>query len=463
MKLSDLRRPHAEYDLALFHRHKDLFEGGKSLRSRLSSYLPQHPAEPSELYKSRLTSATYINYCAPIVNYFASWLFTSPPDCRPSPEAPWFAGFRDNCNERGTDFAWFLRERFVEALLHQRSYWRVEAPERAERLSAAEVEAQGLNKVHLCPVPITSVVNWLSADDGELQWLLEHRCSTSLESLFDASSTTRETWTLWSRDEAPKQWTAVYAEDKPPQQDAELPEEPGPTSRKGIPFVVLELPPELWVLNLISDPQLELFRKRNALSWAIDRSCFSMPVVFTASKKQVQAMGAGYFLQLGKDDRFEWPAPPSAPFATIETNAEKLKDELFRVAHQMAQGVSNNAAAVGRSADSKAQDAAATEIVLQAFGSVLREPIKQTLSIASALRGERTEWTVAGLDTYNMVDGKTLAETLLTLDPLQIPSASFRREALATLTDSVLPRASEELRAKIRQELEAGVPHEPSP
>ena len=55
------------------------------------------------------------------------------------------------------------------------------------------------------------------------------------------------------------------------------------------------------------------------------------------------------------------------------TVARRLKDEIYRVAQQMALGVENNAASVGRSAESKEVDSSSTETCLKAYASPVRE------------------------------------------------------------------------------------------
>jgi len=465
MKLKDLRRTHPDLDLETLQTHGDLFAGGAQFRRNVARYLPRHDVEPAAVYKVRCASATYLNYCAPVANYFASYLFTSPLVVRGETESggepdPFYAAFKEDCDGTGTDLDAFLRARFVEALVAQRAYWRVEfpAPGDAPPADKAAWEAAGLGRARLVAVPAANVTHWKREPDGAFAWVVEHDRRCELADFAAPEETVTESWTRWDADGSATRWEVSYPKSKPPTANDVIPEVDAPHNPTGrIPLVELSLPRELWVLNLLADPQLELFRKRAALSWSIDRVCYAMPVLFTNSKKRPSAMGAGYFLQLGADDRLEFPAPPTAPFATIEANVAALKDEAFRIAHQMAQGVSNNAAAVGRSAGSKQADNAATEIVLQAYGARVREPAEHTHALLAAGRGEAIAWDVGGMNSFTAADAAALAESALVLDPLRIPSATFKREQLTRVALAQVPDADAETKAAIRAEIKAGV------
>ncbi len=468
MKLSQLRRTHPDFDRETLQTHADLFAGGAQFHRNVARYLPRHDVEPLEVYQRRCAAATYLNYVAPIVQYFASYLFTTSPVMKGEHEGggepdAFYAELKEDCDGVGTDLDAFLRARFVDALVAQRAFWRVEFPAPGADAPAdrAAWETEGLGRGRLVHVPAASVVHWKRDARGAFEWVVEYERRCELLDWTDADETVTETWTRWRADGSADRWQLAYPKSDPPPPERDVPAAEPPHNPVGaIPLVELALPRELWVLNLLAAPQLELFRKRAALSWAIDRVCYAMPVLYTAAKKRPAMMGAGYFLQLGEKDKLDFPAPPVAPFAVIETNIEKLKDEAFRVAHQMAQGVNNNAAAVGRTADSKAADADVTEIVLQAYGARVCEAVERTLQLLSAGRGDPVDWDVSGMSSFRSADAAALAETALTLDPLHIPSKTFQREMLTRTALAQLPDADEDTRQKIRKEIEAGVTDE---
>jgi hypothetical protein len=129
-----------------------------------------------------------------------------------------------------------------------------------------------------------------------------------------------------------------------------------------------------------------------------------MPYFFLRNPKQPPVQGSGYYGILGADDRVEWPAPSDVSYDVLERRIAALKDEIHRVAVQMSRGVDNNAAAVGRSGESKQADDSATEIVLEAYGRPVKDAYEETFEMISFARDDDTEWSVAGMDSYDVAD-----------------------------------------------------------
>lgn len=464
MKYSQLQRTHAGVDLDAISRSRDLFEGGDRFRAAVAKYLPQHDMEPPRLYQKRCASAYYLNYTARVVNFFASALMACPPTIKSEPETvdAWWEEFREDADGSGTDLVMLARDFLVRALVSQRSYLRVEFPSASELpagATLADADRAGARSARLVAVPTECVRNWKRNPDGSFAWVLEHERVEELEDLDDEEPTITETWTQWYADGHARRWQTRYTSRTKPQASSDVPEIEPPANPCGaIPLVELALKPELCVLSHVADPQLEHFRKSNALSWSIDRTCYAMPWFFLKSAKKPPTMGAGYYGLLGLDEKIEWPAPPSAPFEVIRNNIADLVQEIHRVAEQMALAVDNSkAAAVGRSGESKAADHEATETVLRAYGQALRDPLERMLDLVARGRGESIDWDVAGMDVYDLADAKTLTEMALASDPLKIPSATHRRELLKAVSRAQLPHVDEETRQTIDREIDAGV------
>lgn len=462
MKYSLLNRTHPDTEPAAVRRYRDLFEGGEALRARIADYLPKNEQEPAPVYLRRCARAHYLNYSARIVRWFAAALFGCPPVYRSEPEAPeWYtARLKEDADGAGTDLDVVLRDAFTRALVAGRAYVRVERPEPGEvaPLSLADADRAGLRDVRVCPVPTEHVRHWRRNPDGSFAWVLEHQRREELVELADATPTITETWTLWREDGTAQRWELAYKADRKPTATTDIPEVEAPTTFGVIPLIELQLPCELHLMRHIADAQVELFRKRNALSWAVDRTCYAMPAFFLKDRKKPPVMGTGYYLILGETEKVEWPAPPSAPFEVIQSITRELVQEIHRVVEQMALAVDNNAAAaVGRSGDSKDADSRATQIVLPAFGVHVREFAETVLDVVALARGESLTWSVEGMDRYEGVDASTIVDTALASDPLGIPSVTHRRELFKAVSRAMLPHVREDVRAAIDREIEAGV------
>jgi hypothetical protein len=466
VKLRQLRRTHADFDRATLDLHADLFAGGAQFHRNVSKYLPQGDVEPFAVYKKRCSVAHYVGYVAPIVNFFASWLFTCPLTFKADDEKSidqaaqdFYSEFKEDCDGLGTDLDTFLRGRFVQATLDRSSYWRVEMPEQpATLLDRAEWEKLGAGRATLVPVNASALTNWKRDARGAWEWVVEYSREEALSEFVDEECTIVETWTLWRADGNHQRWQARYTKGKAPTETSEIPEiDPPSTLIPGIPLVELSLPHDLWIVNLLASGQLEHFRKMAALSWSIDRTCYAMPFFFVKDKKKPPVMGRGYYGILGIDEKVEWPTPPPAPFTTVQDYGARLKDELHRITHQMQAAVDNTAAASTRSAESKQEDGRATEIVLSAFGARVVEAVERTFALVAATRDDDADWSVGGMDEYTLPDAKGLADAALATDALRIPSVTFRRELLTRVALAQLPDVTEDVRATIRKEIKAGV------
>lgn len=464
MELSKLRRTHADYDKVSWQRHADLLAGGVEFHKRITDYLLKHDVEPQKVYKLRCNQAYYLGYCAPIVQYFASWLFSSPLVFKSEPKNvdEWYDQFKEDVDTLGTDLDQFLRHGFVEACIARRAYWRVEFPEAVTKpRNKREWETQALGSARLCQLPAQCLLNWRRDEYGQFLWVMEHHCREELLEPVDEDFTVTETWTLWRADGSAQRWEKVYPKNRPPAPSDEIGEVPAPQNPTGaIPIVEMKLPRELWVMNLLSDGQLEHFRKSNALSWSIDRTCYAMPWFKLKDASKPPTMGAGYYGILGIDEDVMWPAPPAAPFATIQDYTSALKDELHRVTHMMAMGADNNAAAIGRSGESKLADNTATEIVLGAMGRYVREATEKTYDLVSRGRGETIDWHVGGMDNYRIPDTKTIIENVTSILSLNIPSPTLHRYLYAKAGLAEATDADEPTKEAIRKEIDQNVTDE---
>ena len=465
MLIKQLRRQHADFNPDLLQKHRDLFCGGDEFHKRITRYLLQNEQEPPVVYRRRCAQSHYLNYCGPIGNYFASWLFTSKLTFKTDPENvdEFYEEFKEDCDLDGTDLEHFMRHRFTDALIDRCAYWRVEfpaqPPEGAEKETLAEWKANKRGRAVLVHVPASSIVNWKRDADGFV-WLVEYTNECGLEDPADEDETVTETWTIWRRDENHQRFQCSYRRGQKPSDSDSAPEIEMPWMQgqiAGIPIVDLSLPAELWMMNLVADAQLESFRKRNGLSWAIDRSCYAMPVFSMKNRQRPPKMGAGYYLMIGAEDKAGYMSPEAASFAVVREYATDIKDEIHRVTQQMARGVDNNAAAVGRSGASKAADDLATEIVLAGFGQHVRDAVERTMDMISDGRGDDIEHTVGGMSTYHITDAKSFAEIALAAHGIEIPSATHHRLMAKRASGLFLPDVDEKDRQQIDREIDAGI------
>lgn len=464
MKRAQLNRLHPEVDGKRLERYRDLFVGGEQFERNVKRYLAPNDREPSEVYERRCKAAHYLNYCKPIGGYFASLLFSKELAVRTKAGDDVVelgeddSAFLASVDGKGTALASFLRRALLEAMQVRSSYFRVDFPHATgTEQNQADWESAGAGQADFTAIPREALINWRSDDDGWI-WVMHYDRECVLVDPGDEQHTITETWTCYYRDGSVRRWQQVRLEKADISDEdviAELPAPFNPT--KQIPIVELALPDDLWLMGHLASPQLEHFRKRHALSWSIERTCFAMPWFKLKSAKKPPTMGTGYYGILGVDEDVIWPTPPDTPFEQVAQYAATLKDELHRVSTTMARGVDNNAAAVGRSGESKQADEQATEIVLDAFGRIVMRVAETAMRMRDRGLGRDREWSGEGLSKYSIDDPKVIAEAAMVADALKIPSVTFRKLLMMRVAKSQLPNLSPDDQRLIAEEIEDNV------
>lgn len=445
-----------------------LYKGGCEFRERIERFMPRRPDEAERHYALRKSLATYFNYFRTITNFLSAYVFTDRMECvsDPSKVDDAYATFLADADGQGTSFGDMLKSALTNALVCRRHWILVDFPKAdpdAPPPNAAEWDARGLGNAYLCMHDDDDVLRYRCDDRGALEWVVIKTCDDEARSPIEPEPTTRWTWTVYTRDRWERYEIAFPSSRLPSgNTNVEMVDSGECITPGAVPIVPFELPHALWAGELLRDPAIENFRARAALSFSLARTCFAMRNFFLKEDpgnepKAGVAMGNVY----GVEERVEWDAPPSEAFSPAAAYVDNTKDELFRVANNMALGVNNNAAAVGRSADSKAQDSAAMTVVALALGVEVRRVAEKVLDLVSRGRGDdKVSWTVLGLDSYEPEDVVTLVDAAVSAESLSIPSPTFARLHKTRVALALVPDASAEDRRKIAEEIEANVTDE---
>jgi hypothetical protein len=453
-----------------------LYAGGRRWDERVKDFLPKRPAEEDDVYSFRVKTSHYVPYAGQIVDYLVSWLFTGKAefrikedeDAKDVAEPPeWFGAFKANADTLGTDLMTFVRDRMRQAMVKQRSWILVDFPsvedgkDGSER-SLAEHRELGLDRGYLVALNAEDVIDWEVDDRGELLWAMVKRRDKRRVNPLRGRDSITDSWTLYTRDEWFK-WAITYEVGKEPGDDDDIPlVAQGDVATLGrVPLVHVCVDEGLWAMNRIYSAALEQLRARNALSFSLHRTCHAGRLFFLeGALPGAPITGPGIGMVFGKDERVEWDAPPADAFTPFADYAKDLKDEIYRLVGQMALGVDNNAAAIGRSGDSKAVDAALGEVVMIAYGQVVLGVLKETLDRLSFGRGETEVWHLAGFDKFISPNDLAVVEAATGFDTLAVPSKKARVMMHQKVVRSLLPQASQEELDEIDKEIESGTTDE---
>jgi hypothetical protein len=328
------------------------------------------------------------------------------------------------------------------------------------------------------------VLDWEEDDDGELIWAMRCQKSCRRRDPAEKRDTVVETYTLYTRAD----WTrfeVVYKEGDeqanqanqvaPPKDEEQISGTSRPHTFGRVPLACLELPEGLWAMDRLESPVREHFNKTCATAWFEYRCAF--PVLYEFSAPEIptidspvssaqedpnratnQKRGIGYVQVRGGDDKAAYVSPDPGVLTSLAASNSALKDEIYRVLFSLAMASDNSAAALGRSGDSKAQDKAATSVLLIALGEYLRDHATDIHALASAGRGDKITWTASGADTFDPIALSELVEQVVLLEGVSVPSATFQRLWKGGLAKRLVAAdASEDDLREIDEELEENI------
>lgn len=445
-----------------------LYEGDESFHALLTEFLPRRPQEAPEQYQLRRKEAVYKNYVGPICDYFAALLFSSSTtiaatrDEEPVEAEPYYAQFQEDCDRAGRDLLDTFKAGLLDAMQVKRAWFWLKHPTvepSEEPQTRADFELLGIGDSWIELVPDESVLDWETDDAGNLAWVVIYQRSAKRSGIGGDRSTITDRWFHVQSDRTDLYETTFHV-DRPPTDDDVIPLKASTPHRYGtVPVVCMDLPHAIWVANRIASPQVAHFRLSNMQMWGMSRTCYAMPVFKCDSEESTKpTMGAGLGIMLGLKESLEWAAPPVDCYGALGEEIKSYKDEIYRIPQTMALGVENNAAAVGRTAESKAADARATAVVMLAFARHVKEAIERVYDLVSRARGDEYVWSVDGLDAFEADDVTWLADVLTVVDKTGgIPSKTFNAEVKTRLAMAILSDLDEAKKREIGEEIQAGV------
>lgn len=453
--MQTINREHPEYVArkAMWRKYKDLYAGGEQLREHASEYLVRRHREPNEVYLERLSRAFYENYIGSIIDWYAATLMHREPayllEGNDSAAKSFFSSLANNCDLKGTSLSEFFRRRFVDAMVCGTSYIVVDFPRGSGPVvSRAAEDAAGVSRAYLMAYDAEEVINWNYDRTGGLEWVVIRTNCLRQSQVTDAEWVKETRWIYYDRENF-----KVYRKNREDGIDL-IDEGPhGLASLHRVPVFPLELQDGLWMMNKAALLQLEHFNKANALAWALTMGLFATPVVYS-DKEWNQVVGESYYIQLGAQDRFGWTEPEGKVYQIAANNLDKLKDEIYRVCYLLSQaGVSS----AWQSGLSKQLDFGTTEEVLRAFGTTVKESVKQVLWAIAAVRQDGLMIDVAGLDEFDINEFGTELDDAKKLLELGIGSATLRKQVFKRLALKYLCDARQELKNQVVDEIEAGL------
>jgi hypothetical protein len=499
VKYGTLRQTNPAYAAARWEQLDDLYVGGYTLVEKASRYLPKFVGETRDRYQERLSAASYLNYIGCIVDFFIANLFdreltvtpaadskdNDTPGSEPAKDGFWEV-FAHDADLRGTSFVNLLRQAFTTALVKGKAIIAADLPAATtEAASRADEEQSGAARGYAFEIAPEQLLDWEYDDRGGFAWAILHRLVQRRATPAAARNAVVEEFKVWTLSAETARWELYRTRARKPNESIKDDEEvskvdEGRTTFRRVPLLELAMPAGLWVGNKLGVLAREHFQRRSALNAAENKSLFAIPYAKLGPEvtapgdampsevqqnpnrgrdPRAQFMRLGYVV-LGKDDEIGFAEPDGHAYELVDKQLEKLVDEMFRVVHQIAASVAATKTALGRAAASKAEDRRATEIVLAAYGALVRDFAKRIYDCLSVARGEDVVWTPHGLDKFELEDRDGILKEALALDAISIPSPTFKKLYKTKLAYALVGNAPPETQDVIREEIERGVDHE---
>jgi hypothetical protein len=453
--MENINREHPEYVArkAMWRRYKDLYAGGEQLRERAAEYLVRRHKEPNEIFLERLGRVFYQNYIGSIIDWYAATLMHREPalmiEGSDAGARQYYSLLADDCDLKGNSLTEFFRKRFVEALVCGTSYMVVDFPRvKGPALNKADEDASGRSRAYLVDYGANEVINWSYDETGGLEWAVIRTTCLQQSKVTDARWEHETRWIYYDREN----YQVLRKAGEGGRTETIDAGRHGLASLGQVPVFRLKVTEGLWLMNKAALLQLEHFNKSNALSWALTMGLFAMPVVYT-DREWSQIVGESYYIQLGPQDRFGWTEPEGKVYQIAADNLVQLKDEIYRVCYLMSQATSGSTGA-RQSGLSKQLDFQTTDEVLGAYGSAVRESMKQVLWAIAAARQDTVSVDVVGMDEFDIDDFSTELDDAKKLLDLGITSPTLQKQIFKRLALQYLADARQEVKNKVAEEIE---------
>jgi hypothetical protein len=471
-----LNKTHPSIDLELDRDRRALYQGGAAVKARAHRFLHQRPDEPPQIYQARLAELTYRPYLPAILDQFANMLFKSKPIAVPTRdgrelhdfETAYYSGLKTNADRTGTNMDAVIKSTFIDAATTGLAWLLIHDPIDTTGLVApinkADWEWRGLGNFGIERLEPEAVTDWDTDESGNLSLAIVHRKSAPRQAVSSDRSWIVETWHVYTQTDV-ETFRIQYNANHPPKPDTEVPSVDLRSHALGIvPLLCLQFNTSQHLAARLESSQIAHTRALNAESWSLSRSAYAQAVFYVNDPEAHVApkMGPSVGMFLAKDEKATWLEPEGRHFDALDRRIRTEKDELFRVAAAMALGSENNAATVGRSAESKAVDAEASRVALRAFAEPVREFMGRLYQLLSSARGEDVRWRIDGLDDLDVVAYLQALKLLREgIDgPVHSPKARAALESRAI--EALIPDATPEQKDEWRRETLASITAEPT-
>lgn len=443
-----LNTPNTAFNLGLLNRLHLLYKGGYDVWSNCELFLKQLASETDASYEDRKKCAAYLPLMSDTIDYYASMLFAGELSVSEAGDADNASTLGDEADDesvyklflaaanlKGDSLEEVIRHTMTDALMYGHAYVGVDFPKSEEiPVNLLEEEIKQTARPYLYDVDADCIIDWDMNDSDKFNWVkLKHDCIVHDDPL--AEPMHRFEFKIWTMENGVAVWklyaTELLKMNKMPAPNDEVSlVDQGVTTFREIPILKLCLPPGLALGPKIAPMCENIFQRTSILFNGENKSLNAMRVVFLGDEAPPPGGAQPSMVQenpfrhlslqtdweskgfgvLGANDKMEIIESQGHAFKIVDEQIDRQIEKVKETVHQMANAASTKNKNKGMSAASQQESRHATEILLTAYGTLVRDYIKAIMNCISSARNESIVWTVNGLEQFQITDRAQLIE-----------------------------------------------------
>lgn len=434
------------------------YEGGPAFANK--DNLHKHPREHQDDFDERCNRIHYLNYCAPVVDFFTDFIFNDTIQRDGGGNESWYNTFIRDVNRKREDVTSFMRTVSEENDIFGMVYVLVDSPRIPQgRLTRAEENKLGIRPYWVLLRP-TELLDWVTDEFDNFIYVKRQQNITT----FIGSDRKRiEKYTEWWTDRIVISYIDVTDEQKPVLLPPDVLENPVGTVPI-VPFRYRRSKIDRFMgvsfLRDIAANNKEIMNLTSLLQEFLYRQCFNILAIQTDSSIPFQDQQDG---DVGTSNAITYPkgaeapryiAPGPEPADKIQEERQKLITEIYRRA---AQDTGNDLFNGGKASGfSKAQSFSKTVPQIAARADSLEAGENRLMELTMQFMGKKWDGKIKYKDHYevtNLTDAMTQLTTLFR--DLQVRSDDLVKTELKRMVHEIDGKLSPELLAKVDSQIDA--------
>ncbi|MBL1177656.1 hypothetical protein [Pantanalinema sp. GBBB05] len=474
-----------------------LLQGGSKLTPELKKKLLCNPDNrPAAIVDQRVKLARYFNKMGPIASRFLSQLFAAPLAFEGSKDKFWVDTFFPGGallpaedDDGRSSFIAFLKAAILAGLGSGKAIAQVDTAVASDTLTRAQQRQKREDEPYVLLVPRCDLWDW-ETDRNGFKFAKLHRFTWQRDT-WDGDPVALHDFTIYQRQSDGKVTVSRYTVrhvdkggtdfdkgmvsaniDAIADKDAQIETVNGLDGKElfnlrgqfKFPIITMTLPSALHLADQLHDPQVSHFNQTASLEYGLVANNYAMPTITSEDVEDFTSrnnkFGDGYFIHLdpSRNEAIGWTERPGGSFSTSMEYRRTIEEDIDKTVQQIALSAAD--AVTSTSGEAIRQARKPEEILLTTYGGFIKEFAKSILDCAAIAHNEEINWTVNGLDDFDVSDLTGESKEYTAIGQTKIPSETFTKEMQKTFVREVAKQKEFEPATlkKILKELEEAPP-----